>query len=123
MVKTPSCDKPAAQHSAVLVRHIKKKSFIDYEGLNAPLDKSKILACRSMWKDLRDSLDPNLNFKDSVLQKALKTVYEEVGSSWPKPLLQGDVADWAKTMSERIRAQARAIKQALSLHPLTCRAK
>eukprot|EP00969_Alexandrium_andersonii_P079446 3502786-Alexandrium_andersonii.AAC.1 len=96
MVKTSACDKSPDEHAIVLARHITKKSFIEYPGFDAPLDKNKILSCKRLWKDLKQELGPNLNFKDSVLQQALTKVHKQVGASWPKPLLQDDVPSWAK---------------------------
>eukprot|EP00969_Alexandrium_andersonii_P088159 3888448-Alexandrium_andersonii.AAC.1 len=47
-----------------------------------------------------------------TLIKALKAIHRNIGHTWSRPLAATDVDSWSRDMAARIRAQARAIKQA-----------
>ena len=72
------------------------------------------------WKDLRQFWEP-LNFKDSTLKAALKVAHGKAGGQWKKKVTDEHLEQWTQTLSERIRAQARAITQT-SLNILMCAA-
>eukprot|EP00969_Alexandrium_andersonii_P288415 12750146-Alexandrium_andersonii.AAC.1 len=96
---------------AIFRRHATSLDFVVYEeDLNAKKDTDKIFQSAGLWRELL-ALQPNGAFTKKHVEGALAAV---AVSNFGETLQQDTVRkDWTSRLSLRIRAQGRAIGQAL----------